>query len=675
MKWQIKAAEEKLQKLRMAKRALEAWCMVMVLIMDRGIITADRLSKHIDLTGGARITAAKLSASVLTDGIVPLVLFIIFFTFYWQIAKIPFEKCAWTHIVAAPFSAFVLVGYSFAKTQGLDLIVADQAQMIKSVIEFIGYYGMFHPCIKLLYMGMEQKHLFVRKRSKWKYVDFLLEKHPFLSAFLIIIFAWLPYLIGYYPGIFMGDTGAQISQFFQLPNGTSSYLNLISSSQLINNHHPVLHTVLMGGCVKIGRTLFGSDNLGIFMYTLFQYFCCAGAISYGISYLRKMRLPYWAQGGMIFFAAVYPVFPRYAVLLSKDTLFSSVFLIYVIFLVDLVRNPWSISGNRKRQAAWIGVMILMMMLRQNGIYAVLFSVPVFLLYIKKKKYLICMIRIFAVSVGVYLLYTNVLFPALSITPGSRREMLSVPFQQTARYVKDHQEEVTEKEKEAISAVLDYDRLATLYDPNISDPVKKTFNEDATKKELNRYFKTWFQMFFKHPGTYIQATLGNYYGYFYMGEDATDRRVRYYQNFSQKCMNQRINEKGFDFYYPAQTENVRGWLEMYSEAVIHMPILSIFQASAFYTWAVILCVVFLIWKKRCRGLIVFLPALSVVLVCMVSPVNGTIYFRYMLALMYTMPVLLGYTVKTEGGSLGRSKTGSGPEKRKEPDSRILKLLHL
>lgn len=667
MRWQINSCEEKLQKLRMVKRALEAWCMVMVLIMDRGIITADRLSKHVDLTSNLRITAAKLSASVLTDGIVPLVLFIIFFAFYWQIARIPFEKNIWTHMVAALFSAFVLVGYSLAKTQGLDLIVADQAQMIKSVIEFIGYYGMFHPCIKLLYMGMEQKQFFVRKRSKWRYIDFLLEKHPFLSAFVIIILAWLPYLIGYYPGIFMGDTGAQISQFFQLPNGTSNYLNLISSAQLINNHHPVLHTVLMGGFVKIGREMLGSDNLGIFMYTVFQYLCCAGAISYGISYLRRMRMPYWAQGGMIVFASVYPVFPRYAVLLSKDTLFSSVFLVYVILLVDLVRNPGTVSGNRKKQAGWICVMLLLMMLRQNGIYVVLFSLPVLLLYRKQKKQMMCMVRIFVVAIGFYLLYTNVLFSALSITPGSKREMLSVPFQQTARYVKDHSDEVTGKEKEAISAVLDYDKLASLYDPNISDPVKNTFNEDATKKDLNRYFRTWLRMFFKHPGTYVQATLGNYYGYFYMGEDATDRRVRYYQQFSQKCMDKRINKKGFDFYYPEQTEGVRMHLEMYSEVAIHLPILSIFQASAFYTWTVILCVVFLIWKKRYRGLIVFLPAISVVLVCMVSPVNGTIYFRYMLALMYAMPVLLGYTVKAEGGA--------GAKKRKEPDSGILKLLHL
>ena len=45
----------------------------------------------------------------------------------------------------------------------------------------------------------------------------------------------------------------------------------------------------------------------------------------------------------------------------------------MILLVDLVRNPWSISGNRKRQAAWISAMILMMMLETERDLALFYS--------------------------------------------------------------------------------------------------------------------------------------------------------------------------------------------------------------------------------------------------------------------------------------------------------------
>ena len=114
-------------------------------------------------------------------------------------------------------------------------------------------------------------------------------------------------------------------------------------------------------------------------------------------------------------------------------------------------------------------------------------------------------------------------------------MLSVPFQQTARYVRDYADEVTEEERDAIDRVLDSDTIGEVDDPNISDPVKKTFNEDADSEDLKAYFKVWFQMFLKHPVCYIEATLNNYYGYFYMGNDDTDRRTRYYESFSTKCM--------------------------------------------------------------------------------------------------------------------------------------------
>ncbi len=632
------------QYLRILKRVIEAWCMMMVIIMDKGIITAEELSTRKNAYLIYRTTLAKLSASVTLDGIVPIVLFIIFFVFYWQVAKIPFRRTVWVHILAAVFSVFVVVGYSFAATQSLELIFADYAQMTKAVVSLIGYYGLFLPCIKLCYLAMSRKNVFARaEKAPSGWIAMLMDRRPFLSAFVILLLAWLPYLIAYYPGIFMGDTGAQISQFFQLPNGTSNYLNLISDSQLINNHHPVLHTVLMGTAVKIGKMI-GSDNLGIFLYTCLQYFCMAASLAYGISYLKKLRMPRWFQGGILAMTALYPVFPRYAVLLSKDTLFSSCVLVFEIFLIKLVREEE--APGKKNAVLFLLTMLGVMMLRQNGLYVVLFSLPVLFLG-KDKKRRRKTAMLFAGAIVLYISYTNILFPALDITPGSRREMLSVPFQQTARYVRDYGDEVTEEEKEAINKVLDYDKIGEAYDPNISDPVKKTFHEDADSEDLKAYFKVWFQMFLKHPGCYIEATLNNYYGYFYMGNDSTDRRTRYYESFSTKCMEERINEKGFDFHHLDMFKGIRKFLEMVSEIVLHSPMLTIVQASAFYTWLVLLGTGYLLMLRRYREIVVLLPAFSILLVSIVSPVNGTIYFRYMLALMFVMPVLISAVIKGGG----------------------------
>lgn len=638
------------QYFRILKRAIEAWCMMMVIIMDKGIISTEQLSTRKNAYLIYRTTLSKLSASITLDGIIPIVLFIIFFVFYWKVAEIPFRKTVWVHILAAVFAVFVVVGYSFAMTQSLDLIFADYAQITKAAVCLIGYYGLFLPCIKLCYLVMSRKKIFVRAEtapSRW--TALLMDEHPFLGAFAVLALAWLPYLIAYYPGIFMGDTGAQISQYFQLPNGTSNYLNLISDTQLINNHHPVLHTVLMGTAVKIGRML-GSDNLGIFLYTLFQYLCMAAALAYGISYLKNLKMPRWFQGGILGLTALYPVFPRYAVLLSKDTLFSSCVLVFEIFLIRLVREEIKIS--KKEGILFLLTMLGVMMLRQNGLYVVVFSLPVLLLEKDRRKRRKTAL-LFCGAIVLYLSYTHILFPALDITPGSRREMLSVPFQQTARYVRDYADEVTEEERDAIDRVLDYDTIGEVYDPNISDPVKKTFHEDADSEDLKAYFKVWFQMFLKHPVCYIKATLNNYYGYFYMGNDDTDRRTRYYESFSTKCMEERIDNKGFDFHHVDAFKGARKFLEMVSELVLHSPMLTIIQASAFYTWLILLGTGYLLMLKRYRYIVILLPAFSILLVSFVSPVNGTIYFRYMLALMFVTPVLAGAVIK--GADEGNKNT--------------------
>ena len=88
--------------------------------------------------------------------------------------------------------------------------------------------------------------------------------------------------------------------------------------------------------------------------------------------------------------------------------------------------------------------------------------------------------------------------------------LSIPFQQTALYVKTCGDEVTEEERAVIDSVLDYDKLGQ-YNPVLSDPVKTTYRFDDSK--LPEYFRVWFQMFLKHPGIYVEAFLLKSYGFF------------------------------------------------------------------------------------------------------------------------------------------------------------------
>ena len=108
--------------------------------------------------------------------------------------------------------------------------------------------------------------------------------------------AWAPTLIASLPGLFMGDTGAQIRQWFNYPNGTSDYLRLLNPNVLLNGHHPVVHTAIIGSCVQLGLSLFNSANAGLAIYTCAQFVITAACMAYSISSLRKLGVSLPVRG-------------------------------------------------------------------------------------------------------------------------------------------------------------------------------------------------------------------------------------------------------------------------------------------------------------------------------------------------------------------------------------------
>ncbi len=103
---------------------------------------------------------------------------------------------------------------------------------------------------------------------------------PFAAPALVLALCWLPVLVGYAPALFMWDTNTQILQWFGLPNHISSSVDLLDSSVLLTQHHPPLHTALVGLCVQAGISLAGSENLGIFIYAVLQWIVDILAISW-----------------------------------------------------------------------------------------------------------------------------------------------------------------------------------------------------------------------------------------------------------------------------------------------------------------------------------------------------------------------------------------------------------
>ena len=532
------------------------------------------------------------------------------------------------------FTIIIVIGNSFYVSDSFKFIEKNIIiNLIIAIISLAVFYLIFSKIFEILehkefkILDKLNKSKIINKIKKTKLYKLFL-KHPFLFSLIFILICWLPYIISFYPSILSPDPSFQIKQYFKIPNKYSTYVVLLDPNVLITNHHPVIHTLLLGTCVKIGKII-NNVNLGFFIYSLIQTLILSSVLAYTIKFMNDLKL---SKKYLLFSLVIYsfvPIFPFYAMSAVKDVIFGSLIILYIITIYKLIKCD---DIKIKNIVKIIILLILIILFRNNGIHVIVLSFP-FLFFIDKKiRKKIKLILIFLVIIIFNYSYNNIILPYFKITPTSVREMLSIPFQQTARYVKYHDREVTKEEKKAIDKLLNYDTLAKRYKSDISDPVKNEFNRYYKKEDLNKYFRVWFKEFTKHPITYIEATIDNTYGYFY---PLKTRWFIYYKYYDK------VVEDGFDYHYNDLKES-RKFLSYYGVSFPYIPVIGLIVNIAFNVWILIFMLVYLIYKKKYKSAIYLIPSYVLILVCIASPVNA--YFRYALPYVFALMLNLGIFIK-------------------------------
>lgn len=509
---------------------------------------------------------------------------------------------------------FVLIGISFDFYKSLNLF---QRKPFLSILLWVFSFFLFYMILNDIFKRLDNCKPKQTKMSKFKILN-LLNDHPFIFSFLVLLLGWLIYVIAFYPTIMSYDPSYQILQFFGIDNKYSYYSILLDKNMIITNHHPVSHTLLLGFCAKLGL-LFKNLNIGLFIYSIIQILILSLTLSYTISFMKKINISLKYRLVCLIIYTIVPVFPFYAMSPVKDVIFGCFIILYIIQI-------WNYICNYKIK--WIKFMILLILIilfRNNGFHILILSLP-FLLFIQNKNKKKLGLVIFMI-LTFYFSYNKIILPYFKITPSSPREMLSIPFQQTARYISSYPKEVTQMEKETIDKILEYDTIIERYNPEKSDPVKNKFNPYSTKEDLKKYFQVWFQQFKKHPMIYLESTLHNTYGYFYPPKT----------NWYIYCTYNDVLKK-YDFDYDFNSlKHLRKMLSGFGLAFPYIPIIGLIVNIGFSTWLLLFMISYLIYLKQYRKMLYLLPSMIVLLVCFASPVNA--YFRYALPTIFAMPMLL------------------------------------
>lgn len=530
------------------------------------------------------------------------------------------------NILSFIFALLLTLGFSYSVVEDASLVTGNIVLILLSTIKLIMYYKFISLVINLVMSKIKQtdfskiKEPSILKRFKNYY-----EGHPYKTTIIIILLAWLPYIISFYPSILSPDPSNQIKQYFGMETHYIEGVKLIDENILITNHHPVFHTFILGGFTKLGEIIL-NVNFGLFLFSCFHIFVLVSALTYSLVYLKKLKVPFIFRFIILIIYALLPIFPLYALSPVKDTMFAALLIFFLIETHKLLTR----KDYTKTEYLTLGLLMLFMMLvRNNGVYIIVFSIISLIIVLKEKR--LQLILTIIATLFVYEAHNKILLPIMHITPGSIREVFSVPFQQTARYVKYHSEDLDSHEVEVIDKVLGYDTLAKRYKPNIVDPVKNEFNKETTTEDLKEYFKVWGHGLINHPMTYINATVNTVYGYFYPNTS----NWYIYHNYDHRLIN-----SGIDYHYN-KLEIPRQILSGFGLAYPYIPLLGAQVNIGWNVWIYMLLLTYLIIEKQKKYIPLLMPAFVLLLTCVVGPVNT--YFRYMVPIVFSLPFIISVII--------------------------------
>lgn len=584
---------------------------------------------------------------------------------------------AW--VVAVLFAAAMLFGRSFDEAGSAAYIVGGITPAIRSCWYFIGWLLPARALVELAFEGLDRLHAHGacpsgdrarsvspscgRLRRAARLVLGAFDRHPFAAPAFVLALCWLPVLVGYAPALFMWDTNTQILQWFGLPNHISSSVDLLDSSVLLTQHHPPLHTALVGLCVQAGISLAGSENLGIFIYTVLQWTVDILAISWAFRIAQIVGAPRAPRFVALGFIALVPAYSNYSVLVTKDVLFASALLLFAIELVYLVFCAASSDGriafSRRHTVLLVAGALGTALLRSGMVVAVAGGALAATLLLWRMQRRLAreglrpvsarsLLRIpliaLALVIAVNLLLVRVVYPALAITPSSKREALSIPMQQVARFMRDRPDAVQPEDLRAIDRVLDAPSLARLYDPSKSDPVKATYKEQASSDDLSAFWQTWARLFARDPGCFISATAANYYGYFYPAHAMSWSYTSYFSSLVMANTETNLIYSDIASYFSFHqldhplVRALDGLCSGYRLLFQRLPFLTLTMQAALYDWALVLLTAYAVRRRRSHAAVFLVPAWIVLLIALVGPCNATTYFRYAYPVALLVPFL-------------------------------------
>lgn len=462
----------------------------------------------------------------------------------------------------------------------------------------------------------------------------LQKKHPLWQAGLfygmVIFLCWLPVFLAYYPSVFAYDAEGQL---YQVIAGDYS------------THHPLLHTLFLGAFFKLGGVL-GSYSAGMALHSIVQMILLAAAFAFVLSYLYEKGISRWQRMLLLAFYALFPTNSVLSLSTTKDVLFSALVLLYTMLLYHMICDK-KMQVDKRDRAACVILSVLLLLFRNNAVYAFLVSMP--LVYAGYRKWQIGEEKAQSASFGArtYLVLSiaALLFFAVCSAglragthahSGSPREMLSVPLQQMARTRVKEEQRIDPALRKELEKYIPAEWVFAAYDPHLADPVK---NRAVIHDDPAGLIETWVKLGMRHLDVYVDAFLDNCVGCWYL-EDISHAQIYGIgteSGFGYLSTDNRTMPAGCEIIPHSYLPGLRSLLEkiVSDNQYQRIPVLRIIFAPAFYWW--MLCIYMAVAVYR-RKYIMLLPVCFLGAYYLTLLLSPAVLIRYMYPFVVTVPAI-------------------------------------
>lgn len=561
------------------------------------------------------------------EGMALTVLLAVFY--HWAMEKTPADSRQQRRMLplAALLGLFTLTGLSMEASDSLAFLYSGLVCLAKAAAVWAGYAVLIYFCLRAVFYGLDR--LAASPGRSRKGPGWLKTASPktVLCSMGVILLCWLPYYICLFPGASNSDTWWQLEQ--------------VTGAQPLNAGHPLLHTFLQSGLILAGKTLLGSWNAGVFLAVLVQSLSMAAVLAYSVHFLVRLNVRPVLLGLLLALYGLVPTFPRSATILMKDTPYSFSVLLFTVLVLEAVLLPQQFAAKRYKKPLAALAAFLVCTMRYNGpvllIGVLLFSGPALWKTAKSSRA--------RAALAAWLVLPLVLgygiSAGLKALPGVEQanpnETLSVPLQQTGRFVRDFGDEVADEEREVIDRVVQYDQLAEVYTPWLADPIKSYINrEDATDADRAAYRQVWMAQTLRHPVNALEACVNLNYGWVYPGV------TNPCWSYSPVADNDYVTR-------PAVLDRLEALLDKADFAFL-LPVTSWFENLGLAAWGLLALGAWLS-ARRVKGLG---GALSMQYLTLLMCLFGPVFFghgRYGWPLLFCWPVLLAaaiFAARRNGG---------------------------